>query len=129
MIWQLKTSASGSYETVPSPSSLDIDGEDKDLDSYTSCVTGNTIRNILGYKWQKIAFGFTFKSEYDVAAFIQKFENTHPLYIKVQSPIMSTNGFVELVGYISKMHVSARIKKGGNGLAWTVNFNFVESER
>ena len=129
MIWQIKTSASGSYQTVPSPSALDIDGEDKDLDSYTSCVTGNTIRNILGYKWQKIGFQFTLKSEEDVAAFLAKFQNAHPLYIKCQSPIMSTDGFVELVGYISKIHVSARINKSGTGLAWTVSFNFVESER
>jgi len=129
MIWQLKTSSSGTYQNMISPSGLSIDGEDKDLDSYTSPVTGNTIRTILGFKWQKIKFEFTLKSEEDAAAFIHKFENVHPVYIKVVSPIMSTNGYAELVGYISKINVSARINKSGDGLAWYVNFNFVESER
>lgn len=129
MIWQLKRSALANYETMLSPSALSIDGEDIDLDSYRSVVNGNTIRQILGFKWQKIKFEFTLKSETDAAEFISKFANVHPLYIKVVSPIMSTNGYAELVGYISKIHVDARVNKNGTGLAWTVSFNFVESER
>lgn len=77
----------------------------------------------------KIKFEFTLKSETDAAEFISKFANVHPLYIKVVSPIMSDNGYAELVGYISKIHVDARVNKNGTGLAWTVSFNFVESER
>lgn len=129
MIWQLKKSSLDNYETMLSPSEMSIDGEDIDLDSYRSVVTGNTIRQILGFKWQKISFKFNLRSEEDAAEFIHKFENAHPLYIKIQSPIMSTNGYVELRGYISKIHVDARINKNGNGLAWSVSFNFVESER
>ena len=129
MIWQLKTSASGSYITMISPSALTIDGEDIDLDSYRSVVNGNTIRKILGYKWQKVGFTFTLKSEQDCANFLNPLLNHHPLYIKVISPIFSSNGYVELIGYISKVHVDARKNKNGTGIAWSVSFNFVESER
>ena len=129
MIWQMKNSQSASYETMISPSEMSIDGEDIDLDSYRSVVTGNTIRQILGFKWQKVSFKFVLTSEQDAAAFIHKFENVHPLYIKIVSPIMSSDGYAELVGCISKIHVDARVNKDASGVAWSVSFNFVESER
>ena len=129
MIWQLKTSASGSYQTMLAPSELSIDGEDIDLDSYRSVVSGNLIRTILGYKWQKISFLFVLKSEADCASFIRPLVDNYPLYIKVISPIMSSNGYVELIGYVSKLHVDARKNKDGSGIAWSVSFNFVEGER
>lgn len=129
MIWQLKTDPSGSYRTMRSPSGMSIDGEDLDLDSYRSVVNGNLFRKILGYKWQKIGFEFVMKSEEDCASFLRPMLDNNPLYIKIESPIMSSNGFVELTGYISKVHVDARQKKDMTGLAWTVSFNFIESER
>lgn len=129
MIWAIKTSPNGTYQTMRSPSAMSIDGEDLDLDSYRSVATGNIIRQILGFKWQKLGFTFVMRSEEDVAAFLEPLRDTNPLYVKVQSPIMSVNGFVELVGYVSKIHIDARRNRDGSGLAWTVSFDFTEGER
>lgn len=129
MIWSLKTSASGNYQQMRSPTALSIDGEDLDLDSYRSVANGNLIRKILGFKWQKIGFEFVLKSEEDCAAFLRPILDNHPLYIKVVSPIMSKDGYAELVGCVSKVRIVARRASDGNGLAWTVSFNFTESQR
>lgn len=130
MIWQVKIN--GEFVDMPTPQSYNIDGEDLDLDSYRSVVNGNLIRNILGFKWQKAQFEFAFKYETDAGDLISKVANTYPLVIKCKSPILATDGWVTLTGYVSQIkceYQSAYQADGTFGGGYIVSFNFVEGTR
>lgn len=126
-IWYIKEN--NVWVAQPDPCSLQVDGEDLDLDSYRSVKNGNLIRNILGYKWQKVQFEFALKTEQEAIALLNKVKNTYPLTIKVKSPF--GNPYSELVGYVSKCPVEAVAYRNQDTmeLAWKCSFNFVEARR
>ena len=127
MEWYLKTTENGTYTQMPVPAKFSIDGEDLDLDSYRSIVNGNIQRNVLGFKWQKAEFEFAFKNETDAMSLVSTLQNTYPIYLKFSSPLMNNVGYVELTGYVSRIHaeyVAAWYEDG-----WVVSFNFVEGTR
>ncbi len=130
MIWQLKIN--NQFVDMPEPQTYSVDGEDLDLDSYRSITNGNLIRNILGFKWQKIKFEFGFKYESEASDLISKVANTYPLTIRCKSPILGTDNYVTLTGYISQMQCEYQpcyLQDGSFGGAYKVTFNFVESSR
>ena len=51
MLWQTKPSSSGTYATMKTPSSYELNADDLDGNSYRSVVTGNLNRTIIGKKW------------------------------------------------------------------------------
>ena len=129
MLWEAKTSASGSYTTMKTPSSYKIDGEDLDKNSYRSITTGEINRPvILGKKWQKISFGFNYLTEDELEGIMSKI-NSYPLYLKLKSPIFGTSGILELIGYVSKFSVEMERNKD-TGATWgNLSFNFVQGKR
>jgi hypothetical protein len=50
------------------------------------------------------------------------------VYIKVKSPVLSTDGVTILKGYVSKLHFDW-IQTGANKGGWRISFNFVEGSR
>lgn len=130
-VWYLKSGST--YIELPEPQSYDIDGEDLDLDSYRSIITGDIVRNILGYKWQKLQVGFPFKTHEEAKALIDFIKNTYPLTINAFTPFAeSEDGFMELKGYVSKVRCECkpyRVSPSSMELGWIVSFNFVEGIR
>ncbi len=129
MIWQLKYDAN--YIDMPSPSSFKIDGEDLDLNSYRSVVNGNLIRNILGFKWHKLYFEFSFMYREEAVDLLNKVSYTYPLEIRIKSPFVSTE-WKDLKGYVSKAPIEFKgcfLPDGTWGRGYVVGFNFIEAVR
>lgn len=101
----LQYSADGStFTNLTTPAAISGDAEDIDLDSYRSVVSGNIIRTIVGYKWQKIGISYNYLSEDDAAALMSIFREANNVYIKVKSPVLSSSGTTTLKGYVSQLH-------------------------
>lgn len=129
MLWEAKTSASGTYTTMKTPSSYKIDGEDLDKNSYRSITTGNINRPvILGKKWQKIQFGFNYLTEAEAETILSMI-NHYPLYLRLKSPMFGSSGIVELQGYVSKFSIEMQ-RNNSTGATWgNLSFNFVQGKR
>jgi len=129
MLWEAKASASGTYQTMKTPSSYKIDGEDLDKNSYRSVTTGNLLRPvILGKKWQKIQFGFNYLTEAEAESVLSMINN-YPLYMRLKSPIFGTSGIVEMEGYVSKFSIEMQ-RNNQTGAEWgNLSFNFVQGKK
>lgn len=127
MLWEAKTSASGTYKTMKTPSSYKISWEDLDSNSYRSVTTGNLIRNVVSKKWFKGSFTFNYLTE-SQAEEILSMINNYPLYIKVKSPLFSSNGIMECQAYVSQASINMQQNKE-NGATWAdLTFNIVQSK-
>lgn len=127
MLWEAKTSASGTYKTMKTPSSYKISWEDLDSNSYRSVTTGNLIRNVVSKKWFKGSFTFNYLTE-SQAEEILSMINNYPLYIKVKSPLFGSNGIMECQAYVSQASINMQQNKE-NGATWTdLTFNIVQSK-
>ena len=125
----LQYSADGStFTNLTTPAAISGDAEDIDLDSYRSVVSGNMIRTIIGYKWQKIGISYNYLSEDDAAALMNTFREANNVYIKVKSPVLSSSGTTILKGYVSQLHFDWVQTGAGEG-GWSISFNFVEGVR
>lgn len=129
MLWQAKTSASGSYQDMKTPSSYKIDYEDLDSNSYRSVTNGNLIRSKLSSKWFKGSFSFNYITQAEAESILSTI-NAYPLYVKIKSPMFSTQGVVEFEAYVSK--VSLEMLKNdpnsNNGEWVNLSFNIVQSK-
>lgn len=126
MLWQVKVN--GSYQTMKTPSSYDIDWEDLDSNSYRSVVNGNLIRKRLSSKWFKGKFSYNYL-EQDELETILGIINQNPIYVKVKSPMFGNNGIVELVCYCSKVSVNM-IRNEETGAQWgSLSFNIIQQKK
>lgn len=127
MLWQAKTSASGTYTDMKTPSSYKIDWEDLDSNSYRSVTTGNLNRSIVSKKWFKGQFSFNYLTETEVES-ILSMVNNYPLYVKIKSPLFGTSGVAEFEAYVSK--VSVEMQQNGTNSTWSsLSFNIVQSKK
>lgn len=125
MIWQLKSG--NNYIDMPTPASYSIESNDLDDESYRNVTNGSVVRQLVSRQWQKITMSFPFRSESDCASMLTQLNANDVVTIKCKSPIMSTNGWVELTGYISQYNVE--MVNAGRSKGYTLNFAFVEGYR
>ena len=129
MLWQCKTSASGSYTDMKTPSSYKIDYEDLDSNSYRSVTNGNLIRSKLSSKWFKGSFSFNYITQSEAESILSMI-NAYPLYVKIKSPMFGTQGVVEFEAYVSKVSLEMLKNNPSNNNAEWVNlsFNIIQSK-
>jgi len=128
MLWEAKASASGNYVTMKTPSSYKISWEDLDKNSYRSVTTGNLLRNIVSKKWFKGSFTFNYLTESEAETILSMINN-YPLYIRVKSPLFSSNGVMECQAYVSQVSISMQQNKD-TGATWAeLTFNIIQSRK
>lgn len=127
ILWQVKEN--GTYVTMKTPSNFDIDWEDLDYQSYRSIATGTIQRpSIIGKKWHSIKFEFNHLTEVE-AERICNVLNYYPMKIKIKTPMLSSNGFLECECYCSKGSISMR-QNLEKGATWTgLNFTLVQAKK
>ena len=127
-LWQAKTSSSGTYTTMKTPSSYKIDWEDLDSNSYRSITTGNLNRKIVSTKWLKASLSFNYLTEAEAERILAMI-NHYPLYVKLKSPLFGSNGLFECQAYVSKASISMQ-QNQENGATWnSLSFNIVQSKK
>ncbi len=127
MLWEAKTTSNGSYTTMKTPSSYKISWEDLDSNSYRSVTTGNLIRKIVSKKWFKGSFTFNYLTENEAETILSMI-NHYPLYVRVKSPLFSSNGIMECQAYVSQVSISMQQNKD-TGATWAdLTFNIVQSK-
>lgn len=127
MLWEAKASSSGTYKTMKTPSSYKISWEDLDKNSYRSATTGNLIRSIASKKWFKGSFTFNYLTESEAEEILSMINN-YPLYIRVKSPLFSSNGIMECQAYVSQVSINMQQNKE-TGATWSdLTFNIVQSK-
>jgi len=124
LIWQAKTSSSGSYVEMKSPAKYGISYEDLDKDSYRSVTTGALKRTVVGRKWVKIAFEFPVLTPAEVYE-IMHIINSPTLFIKAKDPAFGVADFIEFEAYVSKCD-SEKLEKQ---LGYSLKFNVVQSKK
>lgn len=129
MLWQAKTTASGSYQDMKTPSSYKIDYEDLDSNSYRSVTNGNLIRSKLSSKWFKGSFSYNYITQSEAES-ILSIINAYPLYVRIKSPMFGTDGVVEFEAYVSKVSLEMLKNNTSNNSAEWVNlsFNIIQSK-
>lgn len=129
MLWQAKTTASGSYQDMKTPSSYKIDYEDLDSNSYRSVTNGNLIRSKLSSKWFKGSFSFNYITQSEAES-ILSIINAYPLYVKIKSPMFGSQGVVEFEAYVSKVSLEMlKNNPNNNGAEWVnLSFNIIQSK-
>lgn len=129
MLWETKSSSSGTYTTMKTPSSYELSMEDLDTNSYRSVVTGNLTRTILGKKWLSVKMSFNYLSESELET-IATALNYWPIYVKLKSPLFGSSGLWEGKMYCNKFNVSMQQNKTNNGQTWNnLSFTLVQSEK
>lgn len=128
MMWQAKTTSSGSYIDMKTPSAYSIDWEDLDSNSYRSITTGNLTRNIIGKKWFKGSFSYNYLTQSELESILNVI-NAYPLYVRIKSPLFGTSGYLECEAYVSKVSVDMQQNKT-TGATWSsLSFNIVQSKK
>lgn len=128
-LWAVKSSASGTYKEMPTPSNYKIDWEDLDADSYRSTNTGNLKRTLVSAKWFKGEFSYNALAE-NVVEEIMSDINHYPLYVKIKSPLFGSNGIIEIQAYVSRASVEMVQNKNNNGQIWnSLSFNIIQSRK
>lgn len=122
LLWQIKTTKNGSYETMPTPSTYGIDYEDLDNESYREINEGNLIDEVISKSWSKLKFSYKFLSEEQIERFLPKLA-FNPLYIRAKNPIFGTE-YVELEVRCSKK--SIEMLETGD---YTLSFNLVQKKK
>lgn len=127
MLWEAKKTASGSYTTMPTPSSYEIQWEDLDKNTYRAVTTGNLIRTPVSKKWFSGSLEFNYLTSSQAESILDMI-NTYPLYVKIKSPLFGTNGVIEIQAYVSK--ASIKMQKNTDSPAYTnLKFNIVQSKK
>lgn len=129
MLWQAKTTASGSYQDMKTPSSYKIDYEDLDSNSYRSVTNGNLIRSKLSSKWFKGSFSFNYITQSEAESILSMI-NAYPLYVRIKSPMFGSQGVVEFEAYVSKVSLEMlKNNPNNNGAEWVnLSFNIIQSK-
>lgn len=128
MLWEAKSSISGTYQKMKTPSAYKISWEDLDSNSYRSVTTGNLIRTIVSKKWFKGSFTFNYLTE-EEAETILSMINNYPLYIRVKSPLFANGGLLECEAYVSQASINMQQNKE-TGARWSdLTFNIVQSKK
>lgn len=129
MLWEAKSSASGSYTTMKTPSSYKIDWEDIDSNSYRSITNGNLIRSRLTSKWFKGSFSFSYLKQSELTQLLNMI-NSDPLYVRIKDPLFGSNGVIEIEAYVSKVSVEMFKNRPGNDKnEWSnLSFNIIQSK-
>lgn len=128
ILWQAKTSASGTYTTMKTPSSYKIAWEDLDSKSFRAITTGNLNRKIVSKKWLKANFTFNYLTEQEAETILSMI-NHYPLYVKIKSPLFGTSGLFSCEAYVSQASINMRQNKE-NGADWTeLSFSIVQSKK
>ena len=129
MLWQTKPSASGTYTTMKTPSSYEVEGNDLDGNSYRSVVNGNLNRTIIGKKWLTVKMTFNYLTEAQLETLCTEI-NQYPMYVKLKSPLFGTTGIWEGQMYCSKYNVSMQQNKDNNTQTWhSLSFILVQSKK
>lgn len=123
MLWQAKTSPSGTYIDMKTPSSYKIDWEDLDSNSYRSIVTGDLIDKRVSASWSKIQFNYNKITEEEAYAILPLLQY-NPLYIRAKNPIFGTE-YVEMQVRCSKK----KAEKLEANLGWNLSFNLVQKKK
>lgn len=127
MLWEAKSALNDKYIVMKTPSSYKINWEDLDSNSYRSVTTGNLIRNIVSKKWFKGSFTFNYLTESEAETILSMINN-YPLYIRVKSPLFSSNGIMECQAYVSQVSINMQRNKE-TGATWNdLTFNIVQSK-
>lgn len=129
MLWEAKRSSSGSYTTMPTPSSYKIDYEDLDSNSYRSVTNGNLVRKRLTSKWFKGSFSYNYITQAEAESILSMI-NANPLYVRIKSPMFGSNGIIEFEAYVSKVSIEMlRNNPNGNDAQWVdLSFNIIQSK-
>ena len=129
MLWEAKRSASGSYTSMPTPSSYKIDYEDLDSNSYRSVTNGNLVRKRLTSKWFKGSFEYNYITQVEAESILSMI-NANPLYVRIKSPLFGSNGIIEFETYVSKVSIEMlRNNPNGNDAQWVnLSFNIIQSK-
>ena len=122
LIWEIKATAGGTYQTMKSPSSYKIDWEDLDNNSYRSKNSGNLIDTVISKSWSKIQFNYNCLSEIEVQNILPKLSN-NPIYVKAKNPVFGTE-YVEMEMRCSKKN--AEMLETGD---YTLSFNLVQKKK
>ncbi len=122
ILWQLKPGKTGTYETMPTPSSYKIDWEDLDNDSYREINEGNLIDEVISKSWSKLYFSYNYLTEEQIETLLPKLKN-NPLYVRAKNPVFGTE-YVELEMRCSKK--SAEMLETGDYL---LSFNLVQKKK
>ena len=122
LLWQLKTSKNGTYETMFTPSSYKIDWEDLDDESYREINEGNLIDDVRSQSWSKLYFNYNYLTEQQLQTFLPKLKR-NPMYVKAKNPIFGTE-YVELEMRCSKK--SAEMLETGD---YNLSFNLVQKKK
>ena len=129
MLWQTKPSASGTYATMKTPSSYELNADDLDGNSYRSVVNGNLNRTIIGKKWIQVKMTYNYLTEAELETLCTEI-NRYPMYVKLKSPVFSTNGIWEGQMYCSKFSVNMQQNKDNNGQTWnSLTFTLIQSKK
>ena len=122
ILWQIKTTKTGSYENMPTPSTYKIDWEDLDNDSYREINEGNLIDEMISQSWSKLYFSYNYLTEEQIENLLPRLKQ-NPLYVKAKNPIFGTE-YVELEMRCSKK--SAEMLETGD---YNLSFNLVQKKK
>lgn len=122
ILWQLKTNKTGTYETMPTPSSYKIDWEDLDNDSYREINEGNLIDEVISQSWSKLYFSYNYLTEEQIENLLPNLKQ-NPLYVRAKNPVFGTE-YVEFEMRCSKK--SAEMLETGDYL---LSFNLVQKKK
>lgn len=122
LLWQIKTTANGTYATMKTPSSYKIDWEDLDNNSYRSITSGNLIDTVVSKSWSKLQFNYNCLTEEEIQGLLPVLAN-NPLYVKAKNPILGSE-YAEMQMRCSKK--SAEMLETGD---YTLSFNLVQKKK
>ena len=127
MLWEAKKTASGTYTTMPTPSTYEIQWEDLDKNTYRAVSTGNLIRTPVSKKWFSGALEFNYLTSSEAETILDMI-NTYPLYVKIKSPLFGTSGVIEIQAYVSK--ASIKMQRNTTSPTYTnLKFNIIQSKK
>lgn len=121
LLWYTKTSQSGTYSLMKSPSSYEIEWDDLDNDSYRSINKGNLKDTVVSYSWSKIKLTYQFLTVEEAKEILPLLQY-NPIYIKAMNPIFGTD-YVEL-----KMRCSKKSFKMLETGDCSLSFNLVQKD-
>lgn len=123
MIIQYKTSSTGTYKQLKTPSSYKIDWEDLDNNSYRSVASGNLVDQRISASWSKISLSYNRLTEEEIQEILPILQ-CNPIFIKAKNPVFG-NEFVEMEMRCSKKSAEMLERQ----LGYTLSFNLVQKKK
>lgn len=124
VLWSIKPSKNGEYESMPQPSDFEVETEDLDAGSYRAIDSGDLIDNVVSINWSKCIFTFEAMTFDDAKTLLTKV-SVNPIYAKIENPIWSV-GYVEAEFRCSRKKMK-KVKSQEN--RYDVSFNLVQKDK